>query len=178
MENQKEIWKDIPNYEGYYQVSNLGSVKSLKRVICRSNGVIQTFKERILKAAIGSREYLLVGLSKDGKTKTFQVHKLVAMAFLGHKPCGMKMVVDHIDNNQLNNRVDNLQLTTQRHNTSKDKSGGTSKYIGVYWCRLNKKWGATIRLNGKVNYLGYFNDEIKASEAYQNALKKFGGYNG
>jgi hypothetical protein len=173
-----EIWKDIPEYEGYYQVSNLGRVKSVKRIIYRIDGKIKTFKERILKATIGSSGYLVAGLSKDGKLKKFTVHKLVAVSFLGHKPCGQKEVVDHIDNNQFNNRLDNLQLTTQRHNASKDKKGGTSKYIGVCWHKNANKWMARIKLNGKENYLGYFTDEIEASKAYQNALKKFGGYNG
>ena len=111
----EEIWKDIPNYEGYYQVSNLGRVKSLKRYVkfMHCNKLIN---ERILKGGIGSRGYLVVILSKDKKPKTFEVHKLVAIAFLGHKPCGYKRVVNHIDNNPVNNKASNLEIVSQREN--------------------------------------------------------------
>ena len=166
----KEIWKDIPEYEEYYQVSNLGRVKNLKRFVKAKSNSTRLVKERILKANIDSTGYLVAGLSKDGKTKTFAVHQLVAMAFLNHTPCGHKMVVDHIDNDKLNNRVDNLQITTVRHNSSKDKKGGTSKYQGVYWDKGTNKWASKIRINYKAKFLGRFDTEIEASEAYQNEL--------
>ena len=152
-----EIFKDIPNYEGIYQASNLGRVKSLKN-------------ELILKQIPNRRGYLKVNLYKDKKQRTFEVHKLVAMAILGHVPCGYKEVVDHIDNNKLNNNVDNLQLITQRANNSKDRSGN-SKYVGVCWHKRDKLFRAAITIKGKVIHLGNFKDELKAAEAYQNALK-------
>jgi len=165
----KEIWKDIPNYKGYYQVSNLGNVKSLKRVVYKSNGRTYTVKERILKANIDTTGYLVVQLSKDWKAKTFQVHKLVAMAFLGHKRCGYERVVHHIDNNSKNNRLDNLEVVTQREN-SHTHHVGTSKYKGVSWYRKTNKWESKILYNGKRRHLGYFEKEIDAHNAYQNAL--------
>ena len=75
----KEIWKDIPNYEGYYQVSNLGRVNSLKNN--------KTKKDKLLKTRIGHDGYFDVGLSKEGVQKRYKVHQLVAIAFLnlGHK---------------------------------------------------------------------------------------------
>lgn len=170
MENQKEIWKDVPNYEGYYQVSNLGRVKSVKRIVHRSDGKIQTFKEKILKLANDSHGYLIVNLCKVGNQKVKKVHKLVAMAFLGHNPNGFNEIVDHIDNNQFNNRLDNLQLTTVRHNSSKDKKWGTSKYTGVSWYKRDEKWAAGIMINGKSKNLGTFDTELEAHQAYQNAL--------
>jgi len=175
----KEIWKDVKGYEGHYQVSNLGRVKSLNRFAkAKSNGT-RFIKERILSPAKDGGGYYKVSLHKNTNRKTLKIHKLVAMAFLGHKPCGYNEVVDHIDNNKLNNRLDNLQLTTQRHNLSKDKKGGTSKYTGVYWYKARKKWRSSIRYNGKKESLGYFNDEIEASKAYQDRLKSIiGGYNG
>lgn len=177
MENQKEIWKDIPNYEGYYQVSNIGRVKSLERKV-KGKGE-RLISEKILKPYYTGGGYDAVALMKNGIKKTSQIHKLVAIAFLGHKPCGHNQVVDHIDNNKLNNRLDNLQLTTQRHNLSKDRKGGTSKYTGVSWDRNANKWVAKIRLNGKNNHLGLFENEIEASKAYQDRLKIIiGGYNG
>lgn len=167
----EETWKDIPNYEGLYQVSNFGNVKSLERVIYRSNGRPYTVKEIILKGIIDSTEYLTVWLCKDGEPKIFKVHQLVAMAFLGHTPCGHKIVIDHIDNNRTNNMLDNLQLTTPRHNVSKDIKVGTSKYIGVSWDKANRKWVSIIMINGKNNFLGRFNTEIDAHNAYQKRLK-------
>lgn len=166
----KEIWKDIPEYEGYYQVSNLGNVKSVSRIVYRKDGKIQTFKERILKPA-KSKNYLCVILYKNKIRKNIKVHQLVAMAFLNHIPCGHKIVVDHIDNDKLNNKVENLQLTTNRHNTSKDKKG-TSKYTGVCWRKARQKWRARIAINGKLKHLGYFENELDAHEAYQDKLKE------
>ena len=173
----KEIWKDVPDYEGYYQVSNLGRVKSLERLVNDGQDRKRHLKERILKASVSPMGYLHVVLCKDAKTETFSVHKLVAIAFLGHKPCGRIIVVDHIDNDKLNNKVENLQITTQRHNIFKDRKG-TSKYVGVCWHKASGKWNAQIQIKGKVNHLGLFDNELEAAEAYQNALKGIGGYNG
>ena len=160
---ETEIWKDIKDYEGLYQVSNLGRVKSLK-----------FGKERILKGNKNFNGYSLVALYKDGKTKTITVHQLVAMAFLSHKPCGYKLVVDHINTVKTDNRLQNLQLITHRENLSKDKrwsSKYTSKYTGVFWYKRSQKWRAEIRINGKIKYLGSFKSELEASEAYQSKLE-------
>ena len=152
----KEEYRDIPNYEGLYQVSNLGNVKGIKR-------------NKLLKLNIGTTGYYRVMLYKNNKHKNYKVHQLVAMAFLGHIPCGYDIVCDHIDNNPLNNRVDNLQLINQRNNCSK-RLNGTSQYIGVYWVKSNKNWRAMIRIKGKKKHLGVFDSEIEASKAYQKAL--------
>lgn len=157
----KEIFKDIPNYEGYYQVSNLGRVKSLN-----FNG---TKKERNLKGTL-SCGYLTVGLCKGGIRKTYKISQLVAIVFLDHKPDGFKIIVDHINNIRTDDRLENLQLITTRENTSKDQEG-KSKYTGVCWHKQHKKWKADIRINGAKKWLGYFDDEKEASKAYQKALK-------
>jgi len=83
---QKEIWKDIPDYEGLYQASNLGRVKSLKREVYSYNGY-RIIKERILKFTI--TRYYYVSLRKYNKTKKFYVHQLIAMAFLNQKISGV-----------------------------------------------------------------------------------------
>ena len=158
---QKEIWKNIPSYEDY-QVSNFGNVKSLK-----------FNKEKILKARKGNVGYLYVNLCKNGKCKSLRVHQLVAMSFLKHNPNKTyKVIVDHVDNNPLNNRVDNLQLTTQRHNSSKDKKLTSSKYTGVSWNKAVSKWEVRIWVNGESKYLGRFVNELEASEIYQKELKQ------
>jgi len=165
-----EIWKEIKGFEDY-EVSNLGRVKSLARIVTTIKGS-RTYKEKILKANTDSTGYMVVTLYKNKKCKTIKVHILVAIAFLNHKPNGHKLVVDHIDNNPLNNKLGNLQIITQRKNTSKDVKGCSSKYTGVSWNKRFKKWRASIGLKGKTKHLGYFTDELEAAKAYQNALAK------
>lgn len=169
----KEVWKDIPEFEGMYQVSNLGRVKSLDRTIREKNGKVRSIKGRILKQGLSSNDYLTVSLCSKSSCISYTVHKLVAMAFLNHKPNGYKeLIVDHIDNNPLNNRLENLQLITQRENTSKDRKWCSSRYVGVHWDKYYKKWKASIQIKGKYKHLGYFTSELEASEAYQKALKE------
>ena len=162
MMNTKEIWQDIIEYKGMYQVSNLGRVKSLKRK--------GRNKERILKSSIDYNDYLHLSFSKNNTTKCFYIHKLMAMAFLNHKPNGQKLVVDHINNIRNDNRLENLQLINQRENTSKDRKGGSSKYVGVCWSKQAKKWLASITINNKQKHLGLFTNEIEAHLVYQKAL--------
>jgi hypothetical protein len=163
----EEIWKDIPEYDGAYQVSNLGNVRSFKN---SRNGIIT--EPRFLKKCINSYGYLYVPLFKDRKTKTFKVHQLVAIVFLGHNPNGYKIIIDHINNIKTDNRVENLQLTTARHNTSKDKKNKTSKYVGVSFDKKNKKWLTNININNRSINLGRYKCEIAAASAYQKALKQ------
>lgn len=118
---------------------------------------------------ISSNGYYTVSLFKFNK-KTFTNHILVAVHFLNHKSNGFKIIIDHIDNNKLNNNVSNLQLISVRENTSKDRKNKTSKYTGVSWYKITNKWKSSIRINGKVKHLGYFENELDASNAYQSAL--------
>ena len=159
IKEKEEVWKTVPGYDKY-MVSDRGEVKSLK-----------FNKEKILKQSSGSSSYLRVVLWKEDKGKTFRVHQLVAMTFLGHIS-SRKMVVDHIDNDSLNNHLCNLQVITSRENTSKDRRGGSSEHIGVYWNKKAKKWEAQIQINGKLKRLGHFEDEVLASDAYQKKLKE------
>jgi hypothetical protein len=153
-----EIWKSIKDYEDY-EVSNFGNVKSLK-----------FSKERILKPGTEYGRYLTVVLCRESKPKTFKVHQLVATSFLNHQPCGMKLVVNHIDFNKTNNNVSNLEIVTQRGNTNKKHIKSSSKYIGVTWYKNYNKWTATIYVNNKNKHLGYFTDELEAHKAYKIAL--------
>ena len=161
-----EIFKDIKGYEGLYQISNLGNVKSLERLNDRGNKL----KEKILKAGLTSG-YLLVTLSKNVKQKSYRVHQLVAITFLNHTPNWYKIVVDHKNAIKTDNRLENLQLITFRENLSKDKKG-SSKYTGVSWNKLNKNWVAQITINNERIYLGSFTCQIEAHNEYQKALKK------
>lgn len=165
--NMKEVFKNIPGYEGYYQVSNLGRVKSLARKV-KWNNTIRNQDERILNPPI-TDGYRRMGLC-NGIRKHFKVSILVAMAFLNHKPDGtQKIVVDHINNIRTDDRLKNLQLISQRENSSKGRKG-TSKYIGVSWSKIRNKWIAAIYINGKHKNLGGFTSELEASQVYQNEL--------
>lgn len=168
-----EIWKDIPEYNGIYQVSSIGRVRTIKRTFIRSNGSPFTQKEKIKNVFIGRDGYIRVSLSKESKTYTKLVHQLIAMAFLNHKPNGHNLVVDHIDYNKLNNQIDNLQLITNRENCTKDmfRHNYTSDEIGVTLHKNSGKWHARIRKSkGKGIYLGSFDCEKEASKYYKMAL--------
>lgn len=116
-----ELWRDIPDYKGFYQVSTFGKVKSLTRFNWMEvNNCYRKLTGKELKFSYDNKDYFVVNLSKNGKYKTLHVHKLVAMAFLGHVPNGNKgLVIDHIDNNPRNNRLDNIQLITNSENLKK-----------------------------------------------------------
>jgi hypothetical protein len=86
---KKEIWKDIPEYEGLYQVSNLGNIKCLPKKWISGKNCLKEVDEKIMSKGI-TRGYYQVKLHKNKKYKNYRVHQLVAMAFLSHKPCGMK----------------------------------------------------------------------------------------
>ena len=106
----KEIWKDITNYEGCYQVSNLGRVRSLDRLDrngCKRNGVMK-------KPQDNGNGYQYVQLKKDAKYKNFYIHRLVAMYFIDE--VDGKEYVNHKDGNKKNNRFDNLEWCTESEN--------------------------------------------------------------
>jgi len=175
----KEEWKDICGYEGLYQVSGLGRVKSLPKKIEFKDGRKPVFKgERILNCSINATGRRVVTLYKDKSSKKIYVSHLVADAFLGHQLFSgwkgrMKLVVDHINNDPSDDRVENLQVIPTRTNTSKDKKGGLSKYTGVTWDKSRNRWYARICLNGKKLHLGSFIHEIDAHHAYQKKLKEY-----
>lgn len=167
---QKEIWRDVEGYEGLYMVSSLGNIKSLSRTVIKSNGSVQVVVGRNLKPNKDTKGYLKVELSVNGKKKTRRIHQMVAESFLNHKPCGMDLIVDHINNNRLDNRLSNIQLINCRENLTKDKRGA-SKYPGVHWHKRIKKWCSSIRINGRLKHLGYFDNEKEAYKSYMKHLK-------
>lgn len=114
----EEIWKPIKGYEGFYEVSNLGRIKALSRkVLVSKNGDITYYrkkKEHIMSQPYSSNGYKQICLSKNGKTRLFRVHRLVAEAFI-ENPDRLPEV-NHIDESRDNNRADNLEWCTHKYN--------------------------------------------------------------
>ena len=158
-----EQWKVIKGFEKTYELSDHGRIKSYSRG-----------KIKILKGGFDKDGYRMIVLCEDGKRKTTQIHLLVWDHF-GDKPRdGHKLQVDHRDENKLNNHINNLQLLTNRENTTKyfKTQKTASKYTGVSWFAPQKIWKASIVINKKQKLIGYFNDEYEAHLAYQYELKK------
>lgn len=104
-----ELWKDIEGFEGYYQISNKGNVRSVNRF----DGVHDR-QGSLIRQNLKHNGYLQVGLRKHGKRKWFGVHRLVAIHFIENPD--NKPQVNHIDGNKLNNTVENLEWVTGREN--------------------------------------------------------------
>ena len=112
----EEIWKDIAGYEGKYQVSNLGRVRSLDRMVRRKNGYILRCKGQLIEPTNHKSGYIYIGLTKDGKKNTLKLHRIVATAFIPN-PDNLPHV-NHKDENPKNNRADNLEWCNAEYNNS------------------------------------------------------------
>ena len=163
-----EIWKSIPNYEGLYEASNLGRVKSLDRLLSTNANI----KGVILKQYAGTNGYFHVSLCRHGEQKTERTHRIVASTFMGKRPEGL--ITDHIDGSRINNRLDNLQYITQFDNVNKGNrvKQKYSKFPYIYYIPSNKiKWRACI-YNGKVRTIGHYATEQEAIDAQSLAKEK------
>lgn len=112
-----EVWKDVVGYEGYYEVSNLGNIRSLDRdttMEFRGSKRTNPFKGKVLKFGITTTGYYQVNLYCNGKGTWKRVHRIVAEAFIEN--LNGKECVNHIDENKLNNNVENLEWVTVREN--------------------------------------------------------------
>lgn len=123
MQEIEEEWRDIPGYEGYYQVSNLGRVRSLDRVVNgHGRGFPRLHKSRIIAQSYNHYGYRTISLCMDSKPKTHLVHRLVANAFISN--CENKEDVNHINGMKTDNAVTNLEWATRKENMQHAYSNG------------------------------------------------------
>lgn len=122
----KELWKDVKGYEGLYQVSNLGRIKSLPKFVAYSNGKNYFYAEKMLKPCKNQKGYLKIGLHKDESYKNVYVHRLVAEAFIPN-PQNHKQV-NHVDEDKANNRADNLEWCDCQYNVDYSISKKVCQY--------------------------------------------------
>lgn len=132
-----EIWKDIKGYEGYYQVSNMGDVRSLDRLVTRSDGVVSPKKGGILVKIENNDGYYQIKLCKNGINKTNRVHRIVLETFDPTDKDGME--VNHIDCNRKNNKLENLEWKTHLENVRHSSDQGKYRRYG----KNNSNYGNT-----------------------------------
>lgn len=146
-----EDYKQIPGYENY-AISRRGEVKNLKT-------------EKILNPFIVN-SYLLVSLYDNGKRTKMHIHKIMAITYLNHVPNGSKIVVDHINEDKLDNRIENLQIITQRENISRS----IQKELPIGVRCVGNKYTSYIRIGNKRPKLGTFDTPEEAHQAYLAAI--------
>lgn len=108
-----EIWKDIPEYEGLYQINKIGEIKTLDKVVKNAKGFRKIYGKK-LKLQLDKKGYYRIGLTRNNKQKFYLVHRLVAKTFIPNK--NNYPVVNHIDGNTRNNSVTNLEWCTYSYN--------------------------------------------------------------
>ena len=157
---QEEIWKDVKGHEGIYQISNLGKVKSLTRIL--PNGSKR--KGIVLKQCTGPSGYVVVCLSKDGKSKTKYIHRLVADAFVPNDESEKE--VDHLDNNKLNNSSGNLEWVSRKENVRRSWDDGLMENqrksaVKSGFARVKR----VIKTDNRGNILGEYRSQTEAAKA-------------
>lgn len=166
MREEIEIWKPVFGAP-QYQVSSLGRVRSLDRIL--KDG--RFWRGRILRQHLNNKGYYTTSIKYESGKRKRLVHSLVMESFKGHTPCRFNHV-DHINNKKTDNRLMNLQVLSARDNTIKSRGQGSSIYTGVYWNKAAKKWHSQIIINGSSTYLGIYACELAAAKAYQDKLKE------
>ena len=153
----KEIWKDIQGYEGVYQISNLGEIKSLERMIVTNDNITKKIKEKILKPCLRKNGYYGIVLKKDDKSKYYAIHRLVAQHFIPN-PNNLPQV-NHKDENKINNCVENLEWCTSQYNINygtHNERQALAKSKTVYQYSLEKEllniWKSTHDVKYKLGY--------------------------
>lgn len=162
MKSKSTIWAPVAGFEEAYEVSACGMVRSLDRIVETERRKAQRLNGRNLKPGVASTGYFSVALCKDGVRRSYNVHELVAAAFIGKRPA--RFDIDHINGDRKDNRVENLRYVPHRVNARNiTKVNAKSGALGVYWNA--GKWAAQIVLAGKKHCLGRFETVEAASEA-------------
>lgn len=169
-----EIWKDVVDFEGLYQISNLGNFRRHPEKPRKAN-----YPKNINRLG-----YVYVSISKNGKKFNKTIHQLVAAAFLPNFQYGKH--INHIDGNKTNNVLSNLELSNPVHNNTHAHTlpttfkPGKSKYRNVS-IRLDKRnknpqleYHASIKINSKRHYIGRYSTEIEAAKAVDHYLDLIG----
>lgn len=161
----EEEWRDIAGYEGLYQISNLGRVKSLNRMINGSYGSKKVIKCRMLRPVDNSKGYKCVLLCKDGKKCRTYIHHIVAQAFVANPDKCSE--VNHKDEDKSNNRADNLEWCTRRYNvnygTARERI--TNNMTGPY------KSKQVICVETGIVYASSMEAERKTGASHSNIIK-------
>ena len=186
-----EEWRDIVGYEGLYQVSNQGRVRSLDREVKRKGNSICTLKGKIKKNTIGKKGYLYTYLTdKNGNTKSIFTHRLVAQAFISNPE--NKPEIDHINGIRNDNRVENLRWVTKEENMNNPLTKENQKITNKRSSNPNSKMVICIFPDGNEilfkckedlkDYLsigrGTIDRIIKSGKQYKPRKKKFEYLNG
>ena len=161
LDEDQEVWKDVLGYEEIYQISSLVRVKSLSRKSYNGKGYFNS-KEKFLKSRITTKGYYSYSLTKNNKTIDFLAHRLIAVAFI-ENPFS-KRTVNHKDSIRTNNSIDNLEWASYRENHCHrvSKMPKSSKYVGVSFHKITKKWESNICVLGKLIHLGIYKTEEEA----------------
>ena len=169
-------WRDIAGYEGLYQVSSDGKVRSVKKLVVRGNNSSYYKKEQDIKATDNGYGYLIVSLNKNAIRKNHYVHRIVAEAFIPNPD--NKAQVNHLDHNRKNNNVDNLEWVTCAENIR--YSAHLQKKPRLNGKKTDKKMGTGIRLkNGKYEvyichkYLGRYLELEDAQKVRDEYVKEY-----
>lgn len=168
----EEIWKDIPGYDSYYQVSNTGIVRSLDRKVMKVNrGVLKQvfYSGRIKSFCVSTWGYKQVTFSKNSIKKHPYIHVLVAMAFIGEIPNGFE--VNHIDGNKLNNNVDNLEIVDRSENIKHAYRTGLMKSNIKNVIKVNAQQAIEI-FNNNTSTINQLSKKYNISETHVYRIKK------
>ncbi len=173
----EEIWKDIPNYEGYYQASNLGNIRTCERIIKCSNGKINKYKSKNRKPSLS--EYRMIALSKNGNLKMYKISRIIANLFVKGQS-GIRNIVNHKDGNKHNDISENLEWCTNSeniiHSFDNNLSKSKNKIRGVFFEKRRNKWTATLYRNNKNIFIGRYLTEQEAINQYNKKLNEYNSY--
>ena len=163
MEVLQEVFIPLQGFP-LYEISQYGNIRNVTT-------------KNIKATRVSTNNYIAVDLSKDGNSKTYLLHRLIAIHFIPNPD--NKQFVDHINGVKTDNRPQNLRWVTKSENNmnQKKQDDKTSKYKGVYFNKRKNKWQAQIKKDGKWYGLRLHNNEKEAAQAYNDAaIEMFGEY--